>query len=393
MRNGWTLVTLRDVLDMADQTVVVESGVEYPVVGVLNHGRGLLFRDPVTSETTKYPRLNSVRPNQVIYSKLKAFEGSVTVTPPDLGPAFASQEFPVFDCRPNILPGFLRLTTERPELWRDLAGLSTGMGGRRERVKPEDFLTVPVVLPPLDEQQRIVDLIGTLDDTISSADAAVGSAEDLRDRLREVLLAGPEVMTVGDVLDPVSRPVDVEPDSQYQEIGLRAHGRGHFDKDSVSGGQLGAKKVFWMTPGALVFSIVFAWEGAVALLPDSVEGKIASHRFPNYTSEIPDGAAFMAAFFRTSQGARLLLDCSPGGAGRNKTLNRGRLMASEIRVPSVDEWPKRVGQLSSAVDHLAAATANSRNLRALRTNLLTILLSGEHEIPPSYDELVEGAAA
>jgi type I restriction enzyme S subunit len=37
------------------------------------------------------------------------------------------------------------------------------MGGRRERVKPKDFLTIEMALPPLTEQRRIVNIMSTVD--------------------------------------------------------------------------------------------------------------------------------------------------------------------------------------------------------------------------------------
>ena len=35
----------------------------------------------------------------LVYSRLKAFEGAITVTPDDLPESFASQEFPTFALR------------------------------------------------------------------------------------------------------------------------------------------------------------------------------------------------------------------------------------------------------------------------------------------------------
>ena len=42
------------------------------------------------------------------------------------------------------------------------------MGGRRERVKPSDFLTIEVALPPLSTQRRIVDAMAAVDSQIEA---------------------------------------------------------------------------------------------------------------------------------------------------------------------------------------------------------------------------------
>lgn len=56
-------------------------------------------------------------------------------------------------------------------------------------------------------------------------------------------------------------------------------------------------------------------------------------------------------------------------------------------MPAID------GLLSAARLSERSARETAEALRALRTNLLTVLLSGEHEIPASYDVLLEGETA
>jgi type I restriction enzyme S subunit len=82
----------------------------------------------------------------------------------------------------------------------------------------------------------------------------------------------------------VRKKVDVEPDSEYQEVGIRSHGKGIFHKSPTTGLKIGSKSVFWVEEPALIFNIVFAWEQAVAITAKKELGMIASHRFPMYKS-------------------------------------------------------------------------------------------------------------
>lgn len=43
------------------------------------------------------------------------------------------------------------------------------------------------------------------------------------------------MVKLGSVLTSVSRPVDVQADESYRQIGIRSHGKGVFQKESVSG--------------------------------------------------------------------------------------------------------------------------------------------------------------
>ncbi len=247
---------------------------------------------------------------------------------------------------------------------------------------------VPVDFPTLSRQHQVVDLVGALDLTLDAARAVADRAQDGVEALREHLCEGGQAVRLGDVLTPLHVPVRVEPAATYAQIGLRSHGRGSFDKELVTGEQLGDKKVMRMHPGALCFNIVFAWEGAVTVLGPDVDGKIGSHRFPNYAATADGGEHFIASFFRTRRGQALLQNCSPGGAGRNRTLNRRRLMDAVVEVPEFSEWPRVVQLLGAAEARLRAADAHVRSLASLRTDLLAALLSGEHDISDTYDQML-----
>ena len=66
------------------------------------------------------------------------------------------------------------------------------------------------------------------------------------------------------MLRHVARPLTVEVDGTYREIGIRSHGKGLFHKAPVTGAAIGDKRVFYVEPGDFVLNIVFAWEGAIA---------------------------------------------------------------------------------------------------------------------------------
>ena len=53
-------------------------------------------------------------------------------------------------------------------MWDALQGASKGMGGRRERVKPADFLDIVLDIPPLPVQERIVEIVSVVDDQIAA---------------------------------------------------------------------------------------------------------------------------------------------------------------------------------------------------------------------------------
>ncbi len=152
---------------------------------------------------------------------------------------------------------------------------------------------------------------------------------------------------LGDVLEKVVRPVDVMVSNLYQEIGVRSHGKGIFHKKPILGASLGEKRVFHVEPNCLVLNIVFAWEQAITVTTEREAGMIASHRFPMWRSTGNVDVRFLALVFQTKRGRELLSMVSPGGAGRNKTLNQSDFEDIELTIPPLVEQLRIVGMAAT----------------------------------------------
>jgi hypothetical protein len=189
----WVRAPLSRFLTPNVEVVDVDPDQTYPTVGVLNRGRGLLYRDPVAGSSTAYTKLNRIGPGVLVYSRLKAFEGAITVTPDDLPESFASQEFPTFAFASDMDPDFFRILTTTQSMWDALQGVSKGMGGRRERVKPADFLNVVMDIPPLPVQERIVEVISVVDEQVAALEVEADSLLRVRNAaLGDMLSCGGE---------------------------------------------------------------------------------------------------------------------------------------------------------------------------------------------------------
>lgn len=158
------------------------------------------------------------------------------------------------------------------------------------------------------------------------------------------------VCTIGECLERVERPVDVQADEMYTQIGIRSHGKGLFYKDPVTGESLGNKAVYWIEPDCFVLNIVFAWEQAIGKTTQAEVGMIGSHRFPMYRPV--NGKIdidYLISYLMTKRGKDILEAASPGGAGRNRTLGQDRFMKSKIVLPALDEQ-KKIAEILTTQD-------------------------------------------
>ena len=151
-----------------------------------------------------------------------------------------------------------------------------------------------------------------------------------------------------DILERVEVPVNVEPDKEYVQIGIRSHGKGLFYKEPVLGKALGNKQVFWIQPNCFILNVVFAWEQAISKTTENEIGMIGSHRFPMYRpkNDLVD-IDYLIYYFLTKRGTDILEAASPGGAGRNRTLGQERFLKSKITLPTLPEQQKIAAILST----------------------------------------------
>ena len=287
--------------------------------------------------------LNEVRTGDFIYSRLFAWQGSFGIVPQELDGAFVSGEFPIFEidaaqADARFLVFWFGLPASQRAVEADCFGSTPGT---RNRYKEEYFLNHSILLPPLEEQKRIA---AKLDKVAALVCERQRNIEATERESRALLLKafarvveGAPCRPMAEVAPLVRRPVDVQPDRSYPELGVRSFGRGAFHKPALEGMEVGSKKLFRIQNGDLLFNIVFAWEGAVAIAREADNGRVGSHRF---LTCVPDpGAAtneFLRFYFLTPEGLQKLGEASPGGAGRNRTLGLKKLAAIEVPVPPLD---------------------------------------------------------
>lgn len=134
----------------------VDRDSAYHIAGVYSFGRGLLSRGIIKGIDTKYKSFTRLNCNDVVYSKLGAFEGAVAVVPRRYENSYVSPEFPVFEVLKSADPDFLRYCLIAESFVRQLVAVTSGVGARQKRVSPGAFLDLSVPMPSLRQQRCIV---------------------------------------------------------------------------------------------------------------------------------------------------------------------------------------------------------------------------------------------
>ena len=380
---SWPKIALGDVLCRSSEPAVCAPDAEYDEVTIRLWGKGVISRGKVCGADVTTPR-RVVRANQLILSKIDARNGAIGLVPQELDGAIVSNDFPSFGFADSkqLDPAFMGWMV-RSRHFVDLCKAASEGTTNRVRIKEDRFLAQKIVLPPLTEQQAIVSRLDALADKVRQVNEHLDAIERDADRLLAVrfrdAIADAPVRPMAEVAPLVRREIAIELEGSYPELGIRSFGKGTFHKPPLSGADVGTKRLFSIEPGDLLFSNVFAWEGAIAVAQPEDVGRFGSHRFitcrvnPHITS-----AEFLRYYFLTDTGLEKIGEASPGGAGRNRTLGLEKLTAIQVPMPS-PATQRTFDVLQTKVAELKARHATIRQANdALIPATLERVFSGSH---------------
>lgn len=99
----------------------------------------------------------------------------------------------------------------------------------------------------------------------------------------------------------------------------------------------------------LILNITFAWEQAIAITDDNDEGKYISNRFPTFAFKDNQLPTFYKYIIPQKRLKYDLNVASPGGAGRNRVLNKKLFLSIPVNIPLLKEQEK-IAKFLTTVD-------------------------------------------
>lgn len=128
---------------------------ELPIIEKISFGGNISVTAP--DDRVGYKgRLFWAEAGNLIYSKIRAKQGSLAIVPTEVQKLAVSAEYPVYEINRKVAdPAYLALVFRSTPFMRLLEGLSHG-GSTKTRIPPEEFERQRIPLPPLPVQRKIV---------------------------------------------------------------------------------------------------------------------------------------------------------------------------------------------------------------------------------------------
>jgi type I restriction enzyme S subunit len=407
MREGWTETTLGDIAELISRgrapSYCEEDGVVVLNQKCVRNGR-IYFEFARLTDITKkaIPEWAYLRPGDTLINSTGVGTlGRASLVSQLYGPTtFDSHVTLVRPRTDSCMSSFVGLSLNFRE--KEIEMFAGGSTGQTE-LSREAVYSFPVTLPPIAEQKRIVDVVCSVDAYIDALQQQVDAARTARDAvLHELLTAVGDdwtETTLGEITEVImgrqlspSKKMGVRPKPYLRAANIGNWGINLDDvlemdftesEERQFASQIGD---VLLVEGGNEKSV-----GCPALVSELHEGlciqntiircrvKDVTQLTPNFLYHSLRHSFWLGKFGELCAGTTIM------------HLGQKRAVVFPFNVPPIAVQERIVEIVSSMDDVIQSAERAVVEAKNLRSGLLSDLLSGEHEIPVSYDELL-GAA-
>ena len=176
----WEVVRIQDILEKIDNPVEVKADEEYTQIGIKSHGKGIFYKEPVTGKELGNKRVFWVEPDCFVVNIVFAWERAVARTRKSDKGKIASHRFPMYKVKTNKADLNFICTFFKTQRGNEIMQFaSPGGAGRNRTLGQKRFLKSMIILPSVDEQRKIDDIIACCDSRISLQERKIVEKEKL----------------------------------------------------------------------------------------------------------------------------------------------------------------------------------------------------------------------
>jgi restriction endonuclease S subunit len=396
MRDGWTEISISDLLEVSiggvwggdpgtdEIDVCVYRQTEFDDNGTLS-----MPSDAVRSITENQLKSRTLQPGDILMQKsagTPTLPGRVVIVPSEIERNATCSNFlhllraDSAKCVSHFLFWFLWFNHQSGRAFEFQRGTNI------KNLDLNQYLAQQVLLPPLNEQRRIVDVMSFFDAYIDALQQQADSARTARNAvLHELLSAGINDWT----------------ETTLGEVAVFYNGKAYKQDELLASGKYRVLRVGnFFSNGNWYWSdleldankycdfgdLLYAWSASFGPRIWTDEKVIYHYHIWKVEVKPLQVEKKFLYYWLEDDVQRMKRDAGTGSIMMHIT--KGEIEARAIALPPLGEQ-KRIVEIVSSMDDVIQSTKQAvTDAKVLRSGLLSDLLSGEHEIPASYDSLL-----
>lgn len=393
---GWTWGTVADVLVEHDERC--GSRHDIPVLSITK-ARGIVlaserFSNGLHSEDLT--RYRVARFDDFVVDPMLLWDGQIA-RQTRVSAGVVSPDYRVYRSRDQAHPAFLDYLFRSPTMRGRYRAGARGTNVRRSRIGRGDFLALPVLLPPQQEQYKIAAILSAVDATIEGTRVLVEHNHDLRAAVLEDLLLAvhrgavdqARLLDVATVQTGIAKGKVVDDEGALEVPYLRVANvqDGYLDLAVMKKLKVepAALERYRLHPGDVLFTEGgdadklgrgCVWNGEID--PCLHQNHVFAVR-PDRSRLLPE---FLAALASSRRGRSYFAECAKQTTNL-ASINSTQLKSFPVLLPRLAQQERIVSVLVTMADRQRGENENLAALLALKEALSSALLAGEAHGTPS----------
>ncbi|MFN0080101.1 MAG: restriction endonuclease subunit S [Prosthecobacter sp.] len=186
----WKTASLGDVLEPITRPTAKPQG-KFLAAGIRSHGKGVFLKHDFIPANIALDELFELKTGDLVVNITFAWEGAAAIVPPEADGALVSHRFPAFGFREGkAARSFFRHYIRTHRFVFDCGLASPGGAGRNRVLSKSAFLDIELPLPPIEEQQKIGDILDTADQQLTLLRTQRTALDQQKRGLMQRLLTG-----------------------------------------------------------------------------------------------------------------------------------------------------------------------------------------------------------
>lgn len=187
---GWSVLPIGDALEVVERPFAMEAKSRYRRVTVKRRHGGVELRDELPGDEIKVKNQYLLEAGDFLISERQIVHGACGIVPIELAGALVSNEYLVLKARANFDVRYFNYLVQLLRYAKLFLVCSQGVDIEKFLFKPKDWLKKLIPVPPLVEQQKMVNALSALEEKEVALTTQQSHYQSLKRGLMQKLLTG-----------------------------------------------------------------------------------------------------------------------------------------------------------------------------------------------------------
>ena len=187
---GWEEVAFGDVLAIVKRPATIDPDQSYQLINVKRNRGGVVPRGTKRGREIRTKTQSCVAAGDFVISRRQIVHGACGVVPPELDGALVSGEYSILRPKRGLSLEFLACLSHLSHFQKTCFHASVGVVIEKMVFKLDAWLKHRFFLPPLKEQERISEILATMDRAIARTEDILAAKRTLKAGLARKLVTG-----------------------------------------------------------------------------------------------------------------------------------------------------------------------------------------------------------